>query len=242
MSKAGKKIIGIIMVIVCIGSASLFADSLWRIADEIAQESSSLIPAMTEITYGETNGFGVQMTEEEAVILHGENRIGSLTVREFGEDDVFAVIRTFTEGLAFSPFAEGVEELEYEQTGRSELVGGIRAVEYEFDLVIDEALIKYDSFVESGTDVEIEGSVWIAADEGYAVKVELAYSKYDNYTGSLAITQETLFQYEDGQWLPLKTLTKGKQVFTRPDKTEKRIDFILTEAYAKFFEAESYAR
>ena len=234
---------GLIAAVLLVASmAGAFAGNLWSTADSIASDSASLVPAYTSVNYTETTADGQAVLTEQALIIHDENRNDELTRSEYGEDDVFAVIGSFTDGLAFSPFADAAADLEYEATGATAVIDGVSAAEYSFEYTIDENQIAYDSAISNGTDVDVEGIVWISENEGYAVKAEVEYSIYDNTSGNLEIAQVITYDYNGESWMPVQTVTTGSQVFTERDKTETVTNFTLVETYSEFFAASGYAR
>jgi len=239
----GVKKIGLVMAVLMVaGMAGAFASTIWTSAEDLAADSSALVPTYTTIHYAETTEDGMQLIQEQALIIHGENASDELTRREVGEDDVFAVISSFTDGMVFTPFADAVEDLEYEATGEVKLIDGVTAVEYEFDLTVDDSQIKYAIDEGNGTAIDVSGSVWISERDGSVVKVDQEYSLYSSSTGAIAIEQEIYFDYNGESLLPTQTITSGAQVYTDENKMEMRTDFTLVETYSQFFEASSYVR
>ena len=237
-----KKVGLVVAVLMVAGMAGAFASTLWTNADDIASDSSALVPTYTTINYAETTEDGMKLIEEKALIIHGENQNDELTRREVGEDDVFAIISSFTDGMVFTPFADAVEDLDYDLTGESRLINGVTAVEYEFDLSVDDEQIKYAVEDADGTDIDVSGSVWISEKDGAVVLVEQEYSLFSSTAGALDIAQEIYFDYNGENLLPTQTITNGAQVYTDSDKMETASNFTLVETYSQFFEASSYVR
>ncbi len=130
------------------------------------------------------------------MIIHSEDANANLTVREIGSDDRYDLIGSFTDGMAFTPFASDVEIDEYELSSESELVNGRETTVYYFEATVAAHAIAQtlSSYEDEGNDVSITGYIYISETDGSVVKVE----------------QETYFDYNGESWVPAVATTTGE--------------------------------
>lgn len=80
-----------------LSSAALFAGTTWDAADAIADSSAGLVPAVSEITYTEDNGYGVTIYEDTATLLIQENSFGWLNSRFIGDYAIKDLMDIYTD-------------------------------------------------------------------------------------------------------------------------------------------------
>ncbi|MCF7943670.1 MAG: hypothetical protein K9L21_04495 [Spirochaetia bacterium] len=235
-----KKILMMTGIALLAASAGLFAGNLWDQADSIADESSHIIPAVKEITYAETNGYGITVTEQDALSLFSETYYGRITSRFFGDSAVKAMLDTYSSGLVFTPFSGYVSSFgEQYSTGTIEKIDGDSCEVYYYELTIDKNGFFYQSpYTESGTVMDISGYVWISLATGAPLRVENIYS-----VGYLDIDQYIDFSFVDGRLIPEQIVTNGtKEKISGIYGMLELLDFTVTETVAEVFSSASYSR
>ena len=144
-----KKKLQLTVVLMCLISVGLFAGNLWSQADAIADNSSQILPAVTEINYTETNGYGIAVTEKEATLMMDETRSGRLTSRFFGDSDLEDLMYSYSDGLIFTPFSTDVDDFtELEATGSIAQINGETCQEYYYEVTVDENELFYNYYGE----------------------------------------------------------------------------------------------
>ncbi len=240
----GVRKIGLILLIMITAMSGTFATSAWIEASNIATDNLALVPTYTTVTYAETNGAGVQLLEFKGLIIHGEDGNANLTVREIGSSEMYDLLGTFTDGMAFFPFASDVEIDNYQLIDESVLIEGVLTTQYYFEaFVADNAIAKsLTSYEEEGAEVSIIGYIYISNRDGSVVKLEQEYSLYDNYTGSFEIEQEVYFDYDGQRWVAIVSETSGELTHTLSNKSVELTSFNVTEEFSDYFTADTYMR
>lgn len=235
-----RKILQLAVVFMCLVSAGLFAGTLWDQADAIADSSSHILPAVTDITFMETSEYGIAVTEQKAISMMDESRTGRLTSRFFGDSALEELMRSYSDGLIFTPFSSWVEEFtELEATGTITQINGETCEEYYYETTVDENGLFYHYYgVEAGKTIDFSGYVWISLNSGAPLKIENSYS-----IGNLDVTQTLHFTEEDGMIIPEMIITNGSEYKTAGAYgILEQTDFTIEERVNEVFSASKYSR
>ena len=235
-----KKKLQLTVVLMCLLSVGLFAGNLWNQADAIADSSSQILPAVTEITFTETNGYGVAVSKQSAISMMDETKTGRLTSRFFGDSDLKELMQSYSDGLIFTPFSSWVEELsDLEATGTISQVNGVNCEEYYYETTVDKNALFYNYYGdEDGQTIDFSGYVWISLESGAPLKIENDYS-----VGDFDIVQTLNFTEEDGKIIPETITTNGSETtISKLYGVLEKTDFIIEENIDEVFTASKYSR
>lgn len=234
------KVIKFTVILLCLSTIGLFAGNLWDEADAIADSSSSIVPALKEIVYTETNGYGVPVIEDSALYLYGETTHGRITSRFFGDNSLKNLLDSFTDGLIFTPFNSNVSSFEeLYPTGTVEILNGESCEVYYYYLYIDENGFFYmDPMTTSGNVMGIGGYVWISLSTSAPLRVENIYS-----IGNLDINQNIYFTLDNGTIVPKKIVTSGEvEKISGIYGMYEQYNFLIEETIEEVFTASTYSR
>jgi hypothetical protein len=225
--------------------------ALWNKADKIADASETQIPGAREISYNETDGKGNVLYSDQALVLiegAGNNRY--LTVREYGDSEIFNLMDRYTDGLVLSPFNDNVYDVDYSYTGVDETIQKRLTAVYTFSMAYDASLPFYDpNYQESDTilgwdsddetfDGTITGTLWLDKITGAPVKMESVISLGDNtQSGTLNLSQTVFYSQEKSLILPTQIYTEGTLRTLAGEKGQISLtDFQMYEQQSNFWE------
>lgn len=254
----------VILLVMVTGSASASAmgetgtsATLWNTADAIADTSEQYLPGVRRISYQETDGKGSVVYADQAVVLLESMNDGRyIQVREFGDQAVFDLIGRYTDGLVLTPFTDNLYDMDYTDTGITEMINGKSAEVFTYAMAYDANLPYYDpNYETSGTivgwdsdeedyDGTIIGTIWIDKLTGAPMKMTNNFLFTDNTrAGTLVIEQTVYFTYENGIATPRQISTKGTLTVKAGRKGQVSItDFAMTEQQGSYWLNPKFAR
>lgn len=254
----------ILLLVVVTGtiSASAIGESpsssaLWEKADDIADRSEQYLPGIRRISYQETDGKGVGVYADQAVVLiEGSHHDRYLQVREFGDTKIFDLMSRYTDGLVLTPFSDNVYDMDYAYTGVTEKVLDTTTEVYTFTMAYDESLPYYDpNYRASGEilgwdededdfDGTIEGTIWLDKVSGAPIKmVTMQYLENNSPMGSLTLEQTVYFDSNRAISTPAKISTKGTLTVQAGRRGQIAVtDFTIIEEQDAFWYNSKFAR
>jgi hypothetical protein len=190
------------LILLCAVPAS--TNELWSNAVDLYDSYGELVPGELLIEFSQYNGSGEHISTEESLLrftvgADGEPESELIWARKDGEDvteerrenpqggspfgggpgggDDGEEDGNAFSGLQKSPFDPAEQSnVEIEDTGRIERVGGIRARRFDF-------------VHKTGPDSSNVGTAWLTPDTGMPVKIELTLSQLPFYIESLSMRQ-----------------------------------------------------
>ena len=233
------------------------ASALWEKADYIADNSEQYLPGIRRISYQETDGKGVAVYADQAVVLiEGSHYDRYLQVREFGDAKIFDLMARYTDGMVLTPFSDNVYDMDYTYTGVTEQVLDTTTEVFTFSMAYDESLPYYDpNYLESEKilgwdddeddfDGTIEGTIWLDKVSGAPIKMVTLYYLEDNsQTGTLVLEQSVYFDSNRTISTPAKISTKGTLTVQAGSMGRIAVtDFTITEEQDAFWYNSKFAR
>ncbi|HCJ94587.1 MAG TPA: hypothetical protein DHV69_05105 [Sphaerochaeta sp.] len=233
------------------------ASALWEKADDIADNSEQYLPGIRRISYQETDGKGVAVYADQAVVLiEGSHYDRYLQVREFGDAKIFDLMARYTDGMVLTPFSDNVYDMDYTYTGVTEQVLDTTTEVFTFSMAYDESLPYYDPNYresekilgwdddEDDFDGTIEGTIWLDKVSGAPIKMVTLYYLEDNSsTGTLVLEQSVYFDSNRTISTPAKISTKGTLTVQAGSMGRIAVtDFTITEEQDAFWYNSKFAR
>ncbi len=250
-------ITSLLLVTATVAAAPMEESSLWNKADQIADASETQIPSVRKISYNETDGNGTVLYSDQALVLiEGTNNNRYLSVREYGDDDIFDLMDRYTDGLVLTPFNDNIYDVDYSYTGVDEMIQKKLAAVYTFSMAYDAALPFYNpNYQESETilgwdsdeedfDGSITGTIWLDKITGAPMKMETVLSLEDNtQAGTLSLTQTVYYSQGKSTVLPTEIYTEGtlRQVAGKQGQISLT-DFQLYEQQSDFWENSKFIK
>jgi len=250
-------IVSLFLLTATVGAAPMNEASLWNKADQIADASESQLPGVRKIAYTETDGQGNALyTDQALVLIEGTNNNRYLTVREYGDSDIFDLMDRYTDGIVFTPFNDNLYDVDYSYTGVDEMIEGQLTAAYTFSMAYDASLPFYDpNYQESETilgwdsddedfDGSISGTIWLDKISGAPMKMETVYSLGDNtQEGTLDLTQTVYYSAVKSLIVPTQIYTEGTlRVVAGNHGQIELTDFQIYEEQTSFWENQKYAK
>jgi hypothetical protein len=233
------------------------ASALWEKADDIADISEQYLPGVRRISYQETDGKGVVVYADQAVVLiERSHHDRYLQVREFGDAKIFDLMARYTDGMVLTPFSDNVYDMDYTYTGVTEQVLDTTAEVYTFSMAYDKSLPFYDPNYQASEEIlgwdddeddfdgTIEGTIWLDKVSGAPVKMVTLYNLEDNSpTGTLRLEQTVYFDSNRTISTPTKISTKGTLIVQAGRLGQIAVtDFMITEEQDAFWYNSKFAR
>lgn len=212
--KMKKVIISVLMV--CLMVTTAFASGstedtrAWFDANNIADESSNYVATNREATLTLQNGKALEAAAAYRVIN------GALLTRTIdGQDNVFALLDTLSDGYVLTPFEDDIILLDKNYIGL-ENVDGIQCLVFDCDIAVYDSIFFYGK--EQGGDLlgadenETDGSVnikvYIDSQTHSIVKEEITYLDLPFLT-DLELKQEVIFTNSNNINVPERITTTG---------------------------------